>query len=215
MFKEYMKKVRDLGLHEKCYILVGVGPMASAKTAKWIRSNVPGIHIPDSVIKRLEGAQDQKKEGKQLCIDIINEVKDIEGVIRRSRHGLSPRRICREIVHESGVLKGRTPWKRRPASEMRELVDQMQEDAAASPEAERGNEHAAAVGGQLATTDHNDIKKSLIAWNRRGRSHDPHHRRIRHSRNHHRLRPALLRDRRADQPDRPQEAGCRNDRRQF
>lgn len=80
MFREYMKKVRDLGLHEKCYILVGVGPMASAKTAKWIRSNVPGIHIPDAVIKRLEGAEDQKKEGKQLCIDIINEVKEIEGV---------------------------------------------------------------------------------------------------------------------------------------
>ncbi len=45
-----------------------------------MRSNVPGIHIPDAIIKRLEGAQDQKKEGKQLCIDIINEVKEIAGV---------------------------------------------------------------------------------------------------------------------------------------
>ena len=59
MFRDYMKKVRDLGFHEKCYILVGVGPLASAKTAKWIRSNVPGIHIPDHVIARLEGAQDR------------------------------------------------------------------------------------------------------------------------------------------------------------
>ncbi|MCW5706344.1 methylenetetrahydrofolate reductase [Shinella yambaruensis] len=114
MFREYMKKVRDLGLDEKCYILVGVGPMASAKTAKWIRSNVPGIHIPDSVIARLEGAQDQKKEGKQLCIDIINEVKEIEGVSGIHVMAYRQEEYVAEIVHDSGVLKGRQPWKREP-----------------------------------------------------------------------------------------------------
>ncbi len=99
-------------MHEKCFILVGVGPMASAKTAKWIRSNVPGIHIPDSVIARLEGAQDQKKEGKQLCIDIINEVKEIDGVSGVHVMAYRQEEYVAEIVHESGVLKGRTPWKR-------------------------------------------------------------------------------------------------------
>ena len=89
------RRSRDLGYTEKCFILCGVGPLASAKTAKWIRSNVPGIHIPDSIIKRLEGAQDQKKEGKQLCIDIINEVKEIPGVVRHPCDGLSPGGICR------------------------------------------------------------------------------------------------------------------------
>ena len=114
MFREFMKRVRDLGLHEKCYILVGVGPMASAKTARWIRSNVPGIHIPDSVIARLEGAQDQKKEGKQLCIDIINEVKEIEGVSGIHVMAYRQEEYVAEIVHDSGVLKGRRPWKREP-----------------------------------------------------------------------------------------------------
>jgi 5,10-methylenetetrahydrofolate reductase len=115
MFREYMKKVRDLGFHEKCFILVGVGPLASAKTAKWIRSNVPGIHIPDSVIARLEGAQDQKKEGKQLCIDIINEVKEIEGVSGVHVMAYRQEEYVAEIVHESGILKGRQPWKREHA----------------------------------------------------------------------------------------------------
>lgn len=112
MFREYMKKVRDLGLAEKCYILVGVGPMASAKTARWIRSNVPGIHIPDHIVARLEGAQDQKKEGKQLCIDIINEVKEIEGVSGIHVMAYRQEEYVAEIVHESGVLKGRKPWTR-------------------------------------------------------------------------------------------------------
>jgi len=124
MFREYMKKVVDLGFAEKCFILAGVGPMASAKTAKWIRSNVPGIHIPDSVITRLEGAADQKKEGKQLCIDIINEVKEIPGVSGIHVMAYRQEEYVSEIVHESGVLKGRTPWKRTPRHEFHELQEE-------------------------------------------------------------------------------------------
>src|SRR5436853_15158 len=73
-------RVRDMDLDQKAFILVGVGPLASAKTAKWMRSNVPGVHIPDEVIKRLEGAQNQKAEGKKLCTEIIQQVRGIKGV---------------------------------------------------------------------------------------------------------------------------------------
>ena len=79
MLRTYMEKVRDMGLDKKCFILVGIGPLASARTGRWIRSNVPGVHIPDSILKRLEGAENQKKEGRQICIDLIQEVKEIEG----------------------------------------------------------------------------------------------------------------------------------------
>lgn len=112
MLRTYMSRVRDLGYTEKVFILCGVGPLASAKTAKWIRSNVPGIHIPDAVIKRLEGAQDQKKEGKQLCIDIINEVKEIPGISGVHVMAYRQEEYVAEIVDESGVLKDRKPWKR-------------------------------------------------------------------------------------------------------
>ncbi|RWQ62079.1 methylenetetrahydrofolate reductase [Mesorhizobium sp.] len=112
MFRTYMQRVRDLGYTEQCFILCGVGPLASAKTAKWIRSNVPGIHIPDAIIKRLEGAQDQKKEGKQLAIDIINEVKEIPGISGIHVMAYRQEECVAEIVDESGVLKGRQPWKR-------------------------------------------------------------------------------------------------------
>ena len=80
LLREFMKRVRDMGLDRQCFIMIGVGPLASAKTARWMKGNVPGVHIPDEVIRRIEGAADQKAEGKRLCIDIINEVKDIEGV---------------------------------------------------------------------------------------------------------------------------------------
>jgi 5,10-methylenetetrahydrofolate reductase len=112
LFREYMKRVTDLGLVEKCFILCGVGPLASAKTARWMRSNVPGVHIPDAIIKRLEGAEKQKLEGKRLCIDIINEVKEISGVSGVHVMAYRQEEFVAEIVDESGVLKGRQPWKR-------------------------------------------------------------------------------------------------------
>jgi len=112
MFRTYMQRVRDLGYTEGCFVLCGVGPLASAKTARWIRSNVPGIHIPDSVIQRLEGAADQKREGKQLAIDIINEVKEIPGVSGIHVMAYRQEEYVAEIVDESGVLKGRRPWQR-------------------------------------------------------------------------------------------------------
>ena len=127
MLKTYMQQVRDLGLHEKCFILVGVGPLASAKTARWIRTNVPGIHIPDEVIKRLDGAENPKKEGKQLCIDIIDEVKDIEGVAGVHVMAYRQEELVAEIVHESGVLKGRLPWKRELRADDAVVAERMTE----------------------------------------------------------------------------------------
>lgn len=127
MFREYMKRVRDLGLTDKVFILCGVGPLASAKTAKWMRSNVPGVHIPDDIIKRLEGAEDQKKEGKQLCIDIIQEVKEIEGVSGIHVMAYRQEEYVAEIVHESGVLKGRRPWRKEPMPDDAAIAERMEQ----------------------------------------------------------------------------------------
>jgi len=131
ILNEYMKRVCDLGLHEKCFILIGVGPLASAKTAKWIRTNVPGIHIPDSIIQRLEGAENQKLEGKKICIEMMQQIREIEGVAGVHVMAYRQESLVAEVVEESGVLKGRKPWVREPnpgditvSERMDELSDQ-------------------------------------------------------------------------------------------
>jgi len=108
LLRTYMEKVRDMGLDEKCFILVGIGPLASARTGRWIRSNVPGVHIPDSIIERLEGAEDQKKEGQQICIDLIQEVKEIKGVAGIHVMAYRQEEFVSEIITASGVLDYRT-----------------------------------------------------------------------------------------------------------
>jgi len=107
IFRRYMQRVRDMGLHEKAFILAGVGPVASAKTARWMRSNVPGIHIPDAVIERLEKAEKPGEEGKKLCIELIQQIREIEGVA--GVHVMAYRRehLVGEIIEESGILSER------------------------------------------------------------------------------------------------------------
>jgi methylenetetrahydrofolate reductase (NADPH) len=110
MMKDYMARVRDLGLHERAFILAGVGPLASARSAEWIRRNVAGVHIPEAVISRLRGAADQAQEGVNLCIDLVHQLREIEGI--RGVHIMAYKQEHRvaEIVEKTGVLEGRVPW---------------------------------------------------------------------------------------------------------
>ena len=110
ILRNFMSAVRDQGLHERVFILPGVGPLASAKSAEWIRTHIPGVHIPDEVIKRLQGAKDQAQEGVNICIEILQQLKEIEGV--HGAHIMAYRQEHRvpEIVGKSGVLDGREPW---------------------------------------------------------------------------------------------------------
>ncbi|HEM47259.1 MAG TPA: methylenetetrahydrofolate reductase, partial [Alphaproteobacteria bacterium] len=104
-FRRFMARVRDLGLDGKVYILAGVGPLASARAARWMRANVPGIRIPDAVIDRLERAARPGEEGKKLCIELIREIREIPGV--HGVHVMAFRRehLVGEIIEESGILK--------------------------------------------------------------------------------------------------------------
>jgi 5,10-methylenetetrahydrofolate reductase len=110
MIEEYMERVRDLGLHETCFILVGVGPLASARAARWIRANVPGVHIPEAVVRRLEGAAKQKLEGKRICIELMQQIREIEGVAGVHVMAYRQEQTIAEIIDESGVLGGRRPF---------------------------------------------------------------------------------------------------------
>ncbi|MDN5786331.1 methylenetetrahydrofolate reductase, partial [Pseudorhodobacter sp.] len=106
-FEKFMARVRDLGLDKRVFILAGVGPLASAKAARWMRSNVPGIHIPDHVIERLEKAAKPADEGKKLCIELIQAMREVSGI--SGIHVMAYRREHQvsEIITESGILKNR------------------------------------------------------------------------------------------------------------
>lgn len=110
VLKSTMKRAVDLGICEKTFILPGVGTLASAKTARWLKSNVPGVHIPEALISRLEGAENQKSEGQKICVELMQQVKEIEGVSGVHVMAYKQEKFVREMVSQSGVLAGRLPW---------------------------------------------------------------------------------------------------------
>jgi methylenetetrahydrofolate reductase (NADPH) len=82
IFKEFMKAVCDLGLDQKVHILAGVTPLKSAGMTKYMANNVPGVIIPDEIIKRMTGVPKEKaaEEGIKICVEQIQELRGIKGV---------------------------------------------------------------------------------------------------------------------------------------
>ena len=118
--EKFMARVRDLGLDQQAYILVGVGPLRSDKVAEFMRTKVPGVWIPDAVVERLAKTPPKQKaeEGKRICIEIIQQVREIAGV--RGVHIMAYRQeeTVAEIVHRAGLLPRRPlPSASRPGHE--------------------------------------------------------------------------------------------------
>ncbi|WP_119300372.1 methylenetetrahydrofolate reductase [Dongia deserti] len=107
LLRKFMDQVREQGLHKKAFFLIGVGPLPSARTARWMKNNVPGVHIPDAIIERMEKAKDQRAEGKQLAIDLIQEIKEIEGVSGVHVMAYRQEEFVNEIIQASGVMRNR------------------------------------------------------------------------------------------------------------
>ncbi len=81
-FKEFMKKVVDLGLHEQMYILAGVGPLKSPGMARYMRDSVAGMEVSNEFVERMEKTPKDKwkDEGINVCVDIIHQMREIPGV---------------------------------------------------------------------------------------------------------------------------------------
>ena len=80
ILQKYMKRLNQLGISNKVYFIVGLGIIKSAKSARWMNANLFGISIPDDIIKRIEKSENEKAEGKKICIELIERYKSIEGV---------------------------------------------------------------------------------------------------------------------------------------
>jgi methylenetetrahydrofolate reductase (NADPH) len=108
--QEFMRQVCDLGYHERAFILIGVGPLRSAKAAEWMRTHVPGVVIPDQVINRLKSVPpaEQRQEGKRICIEIIRELSQVYGVSGVHVMAYRQEELVAEIIEEAGLLPRRS-----------------------------------------------------------------------------------------------------------
>ena len=117
-FRTFMQKVRDIGLDEKVYIIVGVGPLRSERAAEYMRTNVPGVRIPDEVLERLRKTPQERRrdEGKKICVEIIEQVREIRGVAGVHVMAYRQEELVAEIIHEAGLM----PRPRQPGAPPRD-----------------------------------------------------------------------------------------------
>ncbi len=116
-FREFMKRVVDLGLHEKVAILAGVGPLKGVGMAKYMRDQVPGMIVADEYIERMAAAiknidkadkkaraEASRQEGIRICVEQIQELKEIEGVAGVHIMAIEWEEAIRPIVEGAGLL---------------------------------------------------------------------------------------------------------------
>ena len=80
VIKFYSDLILDNGKDDSWKVLVGMGPLKSAKQADWMRKNLWGINISDEIINRLDAAEDSVREGEKICIELIDQLKDLSGI---------------------------------------------------------------------------------------------------------------------------------------
>jgi methylenetetrahydrofolate reductase (NADPH) len=103
--RRYCRALVDGGFTEQAYFLIGIGPLASARSARWMNDNLFGVHVPDEIIKRLEAADDQKAEGRAICAELLQGFSEIEGCA--GAHLMAPHgeASCAQVIQESGLLE--------------------------------------------------------------------------------------------------------------
>ncbi len=102
-FEKWMELVRERGLHKKVKILGGVTPIKSMGAARYMKNNVSGITIPDSLIERMQGAEKKKEEGLKIAIETIQQLKEIEGVAGVHVMAIAWEEVVPEIVERAGL----------------------------------------------------------------------------------------------------------------
>ena len=78
--RRYMARLAELGLADKLSIIIGVAPLRSAKSARWMKEKLFGTIIPDAFVERMEQASDPAVEGRRICIEVISELAEIPNV---------------------------------------------------------------------------------------------------------------------------------------
>jgi methylenetetrahydrofolate reductase (NADPH) len=101
--RRYAGRLLDLGFNLP--ILVGVAPIPSARSARWMREKLFGTIIPDAIIERLEKAADPKAEGRKICVEVLRQLTEIPGIA--GAHVMAPMNFAEipAAIEESGVLK--------------------------------------------------------------------------------------------------------------
>src|SRR5882672_3300268 len=111
--RRYAARLLDLGVAQKLPILIGIAPIPSARSARWMKEKLYGAIIPEKIVERLERAPDPKAEGKKICVDLLQQLVETPGVA--GAHVMAPafHSAIGPVVETSGVVGAKRASARR------------------------------------------------------------------------------------------------------
>jgi methylenetetrahydrofolate reductase (NADPH) len=102
---DWLEALEQRGILDKVYILIGITPLKSLKVANYMNEEVPGVTIPDKLVKRMEAAGDNaEEEGVQIALELIEAVKNKKGVNGIHLMAVGWEEIVPRIITEAGIL---------------------------------------------------------------------------------------------------------------
>jgi methylenetetrahydrofolate reductase (NADPH) len=102
-FERWMNGIRERGLDKKVHVLAGVIPLKSLGAAKYMKTKVPGMIVPDDIVDRMKKATDAKAEGIKICVEQIEHLKTIKGVRGVHIMAIAWEEKVPEIVQKAGL----------------------------------------------------------------------------------------------------------------
>jgi len=103
VLERYIARLRDHGIPDRLFMLPGIGPLLSAKSARWMREDLWGVIIPDALIERMEGAEDERAEGRKICVELIQQMREIEGIAGVHIMAIRQQEAIPEIVAQAQI----------------------------------------------------------------------------------------------------------------
>jgi len=103
-FKKWMDMVNEMGVSQQAHILAGVIPMKSVGMARYMKTSVPGIIVPDEIVKRMEQAKSAKEEGVKLTLELVQQIKEIPGIHGIHIMAVGWEDIVGEVVEKCGLM---------------------------------------------------------------------------------------------------------------
>ena len=107
LLRRYLAALADHGVPDSVFLIIGIGPIASARAARWMSDNLFGVSVPAPIVERLERATDPRAESIRICVDLMQEIAEIPGVA--GAHLMAPRaeEAIAEAIDASGLLARR------------------------------------------------------------------------------------------------------------
>jgi len=103
-FARWMEMIRDRGLDTQVHIMAGIIPVRAAAMARYMKDNVPGVYVPEQLVKRMEGAKSGKEEGLNMAVELVHQVREIKGVHGIHIMAVGWEEAVPQIVERAGLM---------------------------------------------------------------------------------------------------------------